>query len=264
MIINNKYIGQVCKLLLLLVVVALMSTTCVADTQQEDKSAGYAMRQLTAKVDKETKAMNKKIQALKKYNSKTKKIVCTYKNKKNKSLRKKTLSKIAVSNKYKNNATKNLSKAKKLASEGAPISASIKNAKTDYTKAYKASRSARKLANRAKKRFLKTQTRSLYWKGPALTKFRGVNNGPTGVETYYNLNMNGCIRMMRQRGYSKKKYPYWIRDDGCKMLGNYIMCGAYLKKYPKGTKVECSLGTCIVVDTGYMRNKNHLDIAVNW
>ena len=68
---------------------------------------------------------------------------------------------------------------------------------------------------------------------------------------------------MNRRGYY---YDVWVRDDGVKMFGDYIMCAANLGVHPFGSLVECSLGTCIVVDTGGFAagNPNQLDIAVTW
>ena len=110
---------------------------------------------------------------------------------------------------------------------------------------------------------LATQTRSLNWNGPVLSRSKGSVYGPSGKETYYNLNMSGCVRNMNRRGYY---YDVWVRNDGCKMFGDYIMCAANLGVHPFGSLVECSLGTCIVVDTGGFAagNPNQLDIAVTW
>ncbi len=82
------------------------------------------------------------------------------------------------------------------------------------------------------------------------SKYHGVVYGPTGKETYYNLDMSGVVRIMRDMGFSAEDYPYWVRDDGCKMLGSYIMCAANLNYFPRGTTVASSLGTCLVCDTG--------------
>lgn len=99
-----------------------------------------------------------------------------------------------------------------------------------------------------------------------LTKRGGVFYGPSGKETYYNLPMGGCIRLMDEAGIEHGEY--WVRPDGCKMLGDYIMVAADLSVHPKGTLVETSLGTGIVCDTGtfiYMSDgSNWIDIAVNW
>ena len=87
--------------------------------------------------------------------------------------------------------------------------------------------------------------------------------GPSGKETYYNLNMSGVVNIIRRMGNMDE---YWVRDDGCKMLGDYIMCAANLGVHPRGSLVECSLGTCIVCDTGGFAsgNPHQLDIAVTW
>lgn len=98
------------------------------------------------------------------------------------------------------------------------------------------------------------------WTGPKLTRMGGVNQGPTGKETYYNLNMSGVVSIMRDMGNSD---PYWVRDDGVKMLGDYVMVAADLQEHPRGSIVESSLGTSIVVDTGCLE-KDQLDIAVAW
>lgn len=99
-----------------------------------------------------------------------------------------------------------------------------------------------------------------------LTKSAGVFSGPSGKETYYNLDMSGVISIMRSMGYSEDDYPYWVRDDGCKMFGDYIMIAANLSIRPKGTLVETSLGTGIVCDTGGFAysNPTQIDIAVTW
>ena len=99
-----------------------------------------------------------------------------------------------------------------------------------------------------------------------LTKSAGVFYGPSGKETYYNLNMSRVVAYMRDLGYSESEYPYWVRDDGAKMLGPYVMVAANLSIRPKGTILETSLGTAIVVDTGSFasRDTTMLDISVAW
>lgn len=104
------------------------------------------------------------------------------------------------------------------------------------------------------------------WEGPVLTKEIGGNMGPAGRETYYNLPMQGCINKMRSLGYSEEEYPYWVRDDGAKMLGRYVMIAANWKIRPLGTVIETSLGWSIVVDTGtFVEDYPYgVDIAVDW
>ena len=67
-------------------------------------------------------------------------------------------------------------------------------------------------------------------------------------------------------GYDEENYPYWVRNDGCKMLGPYIMCAADQSIRPLGTIIDTSLGKAIVCDTGEFiyANPYQLDIAVTW
>ena len=101
---------------------------------------------------------------------------------------------------------------------------------------------------------------------PHLTASGGVFAGPSGKETYYNLPMGRVISDMRARGYTVEEYPYWVRQDGAKMLGDYVMCAAELSTRPKGTILETSLGDAIVVDTGTFarRNPTQIDLATDW
>lgn len=96
-----------------------------------------------------------------------------------------------------------------------------------------------------------------------LTRQSGIFAGPSGKESYYNLPMGRVIRYMANLGYN---YRFWIRSDGVKMLGPYVMCAADLSIRPKGTLVETSLGTGIVCDTGEFVRSNscQLDIATAW
>lgn len=96
-----------------------------------------------------------------------------------------------------------------------------------------------------------------------LTASSGVNYYGSQRETYYNLDMSGCIDIMHSMGNTDE---YWVRDDGVKMLGSYIMCAANLNVHPRGSLVETSLGTAIVVDTGGFADSDpyQVDIAVTW
>lgn len=104
------------------------------------------------------------------------------------------------------------------------------------------------------------------WHGAVLSKNNGVVQGPSGRETYYNMDMSYCVRRMRSKGYSESDYPYWVRDDGCKMLGQFVMVAANFRIRPIGTILETSRGWGIVVDTGgFVRSyPRGLDIATNW
>ena len=110
---------------------------------------------------------------------------------------------------------------------------------------------------------LKEATHNTSWSGQVLNRINGAIYGPTGKETYYNLDMSGVIAIMRRMGNND---IYWIRDDGVKMLGDYVIVAANLELFPRGSLVPCSLGMGIVCDTGgfAQRDATQLDIAVNW
>lgn len=104
------------------------------------------------------------------------------------------------------------------------------------------------------------------YNGAKLSRSRGSIQGPSGKETYYNLNMNGVVSIMRRMGFSESEYPYNVRTDGVKCLGPYVMVAAHLGKRPRGSKVQTSLGTGMVCDTGGFaaNNPTQIDIATAW
>lgn len=104
------------------------------------------------------------------------------------------------------------------------------------------------------------------YSGAKLSRSRGSIQGPSGKETYYNLNMAGVVSIMRRMGFSEAEYPYNVRADGVKCLGPYVMVAAHLGKRPRGSKVQTSLGTGIVCDTGGFASSNptQIDVATSW
>ncbi len=99
--------------------------------------------------------------------------------------------------------------------------------------------------------------------GGCLTPSGGVYNGPSGLETYYNLPMDGVIEQARNFGIEGE---YWVRDDGVKMYGDYVICACNRDIYPLGSLVETSFGTGISLDTGAFVawNPTNVDIATSW
>ena len=95
-----------------------------------------------------------------------------------------------------------------------------------------------------------TPTGGVYWYGEQ-------------KETWYNLPMEGVIAQAQNNGIYGE---YWIRDDGVKMYGDYIMLACNRSVHPMGSLVETSLGTGISLDTGAFADINpyQVDIAVNW
>jgi hypothetical protein len=104
---------------------------------------------------------------------------------------------------------------------------------------------------------------SFKWDGSVINESNGTISGPSGKETYYNLPMGGVVSIMRGMG---NRDTYWVRSDGCKMLGYYIMVAANFSRHPEGSIVKCSRGYAIVCDTGTFAraNPDQLDIAVDW
>ncbi len=101
------------------------------------------------------------------------------------------------------------------------------------------------------------------WDGSVLTRSAGVVYGPSGKETYYNLNMSGVVAILQGMGVSGE---YWVRSDGVKMYGDYIIAACAFDIRPRGSTVETSLGTAICADTGGFaaNNPTQVDIAVDW
>lgn len=99
--------------------------------------------------------------------------------------------------------------------------------------------------------------------GAKLTASAGVFQGPSGKETYYNLDMSGVISIAKSQGIEGN---YWVREDGVKMYGDYVIVAAHLGIRPRGSLIETSLGMGIVLDTGGFASSNstQLDIATNW
>lgn len=91
--------------------------------------------------------------------------------------------------------------------------------------------------------------------GGVLTPSGGVNQFEGHTETYYNFDMSGVIANAHAMGLQGN---YWVRGDGVKMFGDYVIVAAQLAK---GTIVNTSLGTGIVLD--YCPAGTH-DIAVTW
>jgi len=99
-----------------------------------------------------------------------------------------------------------------------------------------------------------------YPSGDVLNPEDGINYFYGTLETYYNLPMEGVVDWMHSLGYD---YEYWIREDGVKMFGPYVMAAADYGWMPKGSILETSLGLAMVCDTGE-GGWYWTDIAVDW
>lgn len=107
------------------------------------------------------------------------------------------------------------------------------------------------------------EEQSILYSGDVLTPSKGVNYFGDQKETYYNLDMTTVINVAHNKGYTG---DYWVRSDGCKMFGNYIIIAANYTVHPYGSIVNTSLGEGIVLDTGGFayNNSTQVDIAVTW
>lgn len=119
-----------------------------------------------------------------------------------------------------------------------------------------------------KKEYISNQKTSVFvqfeWNGPKLNATKGTCYGPSGKETYYDMNMSTVVQTLKSRGYDG---DFWIRSDGVKMFGNYVMTAAKYSDHPYGSIIPTSLGYAIVCDTGGFATYDSgviLDIAVAW
>ena len=96
-----------------------------------------------------------------------------------------------------------------------------------------------------------------------LTQSAGVNYYGDQKETYYNLNMSRVVSRAQDSGIQG---DYWVRDDGVKMYGDYVIIAANQDVHPYGSTVDTSLGEGIVLDTGGFAagNPTQVDIATDW
>ena len=96
-----------------------------------------------------------------------------------------------------------------------------------------------------------------------LTQSAGVNYYGDQKETYYNLNMNRVVSRAQDSGIEG---DYWVREDGVKMYGDYVIIAANQEVHPYGSTVDTSLGEGIVLDTGGFAagNPTQVDIATDW
>ena len=109
-----------------------------------------------------------------------------------------------------------------------------------------------------------TSTSQSNYNGAVLNRSCGTVQGPSGKETYYNLPMQKVVNMMHSRGIAG---DYWVRGDGVKMFGDYVMVATDTRRYPKGTLIQTSLGVGIVADhcgSAQSYGGIWLDIAVTW
>ena len=121
-----------------------------------------------------------------------------------------------------------------------------------------------KISKANKKKTYTASTKTLYPQNTdGLTASAGVNYYGEQKETYYNLNMSRVVSNAQGNGLEG---DYWVRDDGAKMFGEYVIVAANQEVHPYGSTVETSLGEGIVLDTGGFAagNPTQVDIATDW
>lgn len=79
-------------------------------------------------------------------------------------------------------------------------------------------------------------------------------------ETWYNLKMDRVVTRAQNMGIPAE---YWVREDGVKMFGPWVIVAAD-KSVTRYTTVETSLGTGIVLDQHTAGDPNLYDIATDW
>lgn len=84
------------------------------------------------------------------------------------------------------------------------------------------------------------------------------HNGHT--ETWYNLPMTKVIQRAQNIGIPAE---YWVRDDGVKMFGPWVVVAAHPSK-TRYTRVQTSLGEGIILDTHTSKDTELIDIATTW
>ena len=80
------------------------------------------------------------------------------------------------------------------------------------------------------------------------------------TETWYNLPMDKCVKRAQDMGIPAE---YWVRDDGVKMFGQWVIVAAH-PKVTRYTLVETSLGQGIVLDRHTAEDTELYDIATVW
>lgn len=80
------------------------------------------------------------------------------------------------------------------------------------------------------------------------------------TETWYDLPMLKVVQNAQEAGIPCE---YWVRDDGVKMFGPWVIVAAHPSKI-RYTFVETSLGTGIILDTHTKDETELYDIATTW
>lgn len=80
------------------------------------------------------------------------------------------------------------------------------------------------------------------------------------TETWYDLPMTNVVQKAQNVGIPAK---YWIRDDGAKMFGPWVIVAGHKSK-TRYTRLDTSLGEGIILDYHTVDDPNLYDIATTW
>ena len=80
-------------------------------------------------------------------------------------------------------------------------------------------------------------------------------------ETWYDLNMAKVVaRTDKAFGMTNL---YYVREDGVKMYGPWVICAAHPSKI-RYSRIQTSLGEGIILDTHTANDTELIDIATTW
>ena len=94
-----------------------------------------------------------------------------------------------------------------------------------------------------------------------LSAAKGINSFMGHQESWYNLPMENIIE---RANLIYGENPYWIREDGVKMYGPFVICAGTSSRY--GEVIDTSLGKGLILDTGdfVKEDPDKIDIATAW
>lgn len=80
-------------------------------------------------------------------------------------------------------------------------------------------------------------------------------------ETWYDLRMTNICQRAHDNGIEG---DYWVREDGVKCFGPWVIVAADWDLHPYGSVLETSRGWGMVLDTGDFEDRATIDIATAW
>lgn len=80
------------------------------------------------------------------------------------------------------------------------------------------------------------------------------------TETWYDLPMDRVIQRAQDVGIPAE---YWVRDDGVKMFGPWVIVAAHPSKI-RYSRIQTSLGEGIILDYHTCPDTELYDIATDW